>query len=506
MRSVWAEVARLSLHREQLLHVAHEPVACGLLLVDLIDERLGLWRLEHREPVADALVRLDRVEERMGSDTGVDAFEERDLLGVLDLACADRREGVHDGVPVRAGGRVPDELGLDVLKHLLRLAAFDPQIARAAAGLPCTIGVLRDERLYAGDALRLRRLRAHEPGRSEEHFVVEKLRMLDAELLPVVDLAVGEKPLLPHLAGARHHLALVDLVGFVAADGLHEEVVVGRGLLVGLGRLEIEAREPYLVAEERIGLVAASRLQDYRLDLLEELREAAAVFNVALVPEVGVELADLAEYGRRQRNAALDAPFKDEIRREVAAAVQDHPLDRPVFASADVLEGVFEHQLPHLRRPDALDVVEQQPHDEREQRTAPVVFRKLLEHHLGDLEDLGPALRVARAVHQCPPGRVELVRRGDRLRKTPEMLGRAAVEAEIPGCLLDRCVPGLLGAQIVCEPVAPQRLAAHLPRYLRRLEVEYRGDVAALLGKTLERGLGVERTPRGDRVRELAFG
>ena len=241
VRTVGAEVARLSLHREQLLHVAHEPVACGLLLVDLLDERIGLGRLEHREPVADALVRLDRVEERVGSDTGVDAFEERDLLGVLDRAGVDRREGVHDGVPVHAGGRVPDKLGLDVVHHLLRLAAFDPQIARAATGLPRTVGVLRNERLYAGDALRLRRLRAHDPAGAEEHFVVEKLRMLVAEPLPVVHLTAGEEILPPHLARARHHLADVYPVRFVAADGLHEEVVVGRGLLVRLGRLEIEA-------------------------------------------------------------------------------------------------------------------------------------------------------------------------------------------------------------------------------------------------------------------------
>ncbi len=222
-----------------------------------------------------------------------------------------------------------------------------------------------------------------------------------------------------------------------------------------------------------------------------------------LVPQVGVELADLAEYGRRQRNAALDAPFKDEIRGEVAAAVQDHPLDRPVFAAADVLEGVFEKHLPHLRRSDALDVVEQLPHDEREQRAAPVVFRELLEHHLGDLEYLGAALRFARAVHQRPPGRVELVRRGDRLRKTPEMLGRAAVEAEIPGRLLHRCVPRLLRAQVVREPVPAQRLAAHLPRYLRRLEVAYRSNVSTFLGKPLERGLGGKGPTRLDGLDEL---
>ena len=341
----------------------------------------------------------------MRADAGVDAPEERDLLGVLDLASADRREGVHDGVPVHAGGRVPNELGLDVLKHLLRLAAFDPQIARAAAGLPCTIGVLRDERLDIADVLGLFGLRTQD---SRENVVVEDLGMLVAELLPVVDLAVGEQPPCPHLARTRRELAPVELVRFVAADGLYQEVVVGRGLLVRLGGLEIQAREPYLVVEQRIGLVTAAGLQDDRLHLLEELGDASAVFDVALGLRIGVELADVGEDGRRQRDAALDAPFEDELRREIAAAVLDqpldHPRDRPVAVRANVPERILEDKRAHTLGLDAGHAVD--PHVQHclKHPAAPGVVRELLEHRLGDLHRLGAALGVLRALQQVTTG------------------------------------------------------------------------------------------------------
>ena len=83
---------------------------------------------------------------------------------------------------------------------------------------------------------------------------------------------------------------------------------------------------------------------------------------------------------------------------------------------------------------------------------------------------------------------------------------RRLLEAEIPGRLLHRCVPRLLRAQVVREPVPAQRLAAHLPRYLRRLEVAYRSNVPTFLGKPPESGLRIERPPRGDGVGKLALG